>query len=467
MSTYGQNPWPIKLLTHFSMRDDINKLPLPKSAKRYARMTSKTLGQNWSKKVDMYLDMAADLTNQSKEGFKNKDASGKVPHAFKESAERAVAFLLGEDDADLLSKMGDVASRPYDLYQKIKAVWDKDGRNEWGPVLHSLGYDVEDSNVKCGLGYLDDTCFGNFNQGETVEVVWDDLASHLFDEKYPLIKADADTIWAIKRLFFEVFVEQEQQLDNEIEESQDDDLLSQMGNVANSPVELYRLAREALNFVFGEGQGQVAAIIAALETVGISGVIVKGGETLAELISVYLSDIEVGGEDPMQTVDEVGKLLDKYVPDLEPGSKWALLKIFKEEAGGIKDAAEEFEAEGGGMPEYWNENVNRPYHFVTSCVNCDNVPALGEMIDSAVDVTYQEFMRNVPLSAIFDSGIGYIYYWTPAQAILAGVPYEEVARNGSLTLKKDWHVSYHRSTYQGKPCFFMDHSAIEYVFVKD
>lgn len=76
------------------MRDDLDKLPIPKSAKRYARMTSKDLGDNWSKKVDMYLDMAADLTGQSKEGFHNKDACGKVPHTFDESAEWVVYNLL-------------------------------------------------------------------------------------------------------------------------------------------------------------------------------------------------------------------------------------------------------------------------------------------------------------------------------------------------------------------------------------
>ena len=80
-----------------SPRDDIGSLNLPKSAKKYARMTSKDLGDDWSAKVDMYISAAADLTNQSseKDGFKNKDASGKVKHAFKESAQKLVASLMG------------------------------------------------------------------------------------------------------------------------------------------------------------------------------------------------------------------------------------------------------------------------------------------------------------------------------------------------------------------------------------
>lgn len=533
------------------MRDDLDKLPLPKSAKKYARMTSKDLGDDWSKKVDMYMDMAADLTNQSKEGFKNKDASGPVKHAFKESAEQIVARLL-----------------------------------------------------------------------------------------------------------------------------EDDELLNQMGRVATRPQELYRLAREALNFVFGEGQGMEAAINAALETVGISEVETKGGCPLAEFIADALSDIDTGGT-PAEAVSYISSGIDEAVPDLETGYKWALMKIFTEEAKGIEAARREFEAEGGGMPESlgegikaaavkchdgtviagpkgadhiaccmmanqqgkswddeglgfvtdedrfvtrdeaemigmahgqmkpgisdpgmvhardfnWNESTDdllgdlgsvadrpnqdydalmsmygdedpgsfnsgrlikcysvvkitglfthkesmkigrdimhylseivchnisseriansigrlldeykpeldpadrytivrvfrdvaarirrenglgesygdRGYRYETCCVSADGGD-ISDMVDQAQDVSYDQFMRNVSIAEIFQSGIGYGYYWTPAQAVAAGVDYHEVARNRPLTLKKDWHVSYHRSVYLGKPCYFMVHSAIEYVFVKD
>lgn len=408
------------------MRDDIDKLPLPKSAKKYARMTSKDLGDNWSKKVDMYVDMAADLTNQSKEGFKNKDASGPVKHAFKESAEQIIARLL-----------------------------------------------------------------------------------------------------------------------------EDDELLGQMGRVANRPQELSRLAREALNFVFGEGHGMEAAINAALETVGVSEAETSRGVPLAELIANAFEAIEIGA-DPEDSIDYIRRGIDDAVPDLETGYKWALMKIFTEEAEGIESARREFEAEGGGMPESlgegikaaavkchdgtviagpkgadhiaccmmanqkgktwddeglgfvtdedrfvtrdeaemigmahgqlkpgisdpgmvhardfnWNESFDRGFRYETCCVSADGGD-ISDMVDQAQDVSYDQFMRNVPVAEIFQSGIGYGYYWTPAQAVVAGVDYHEVARNRPLTLKKDWHVSYHRSVFQGKPCYFMVHSAIEYVFVKD
>jgi hypothetical protein len=78
------------------MRDDITKLPLSRASKRYARMKSADLGQNWSKKTVMFMDMVASTTGQSKEGFRNRDAAGKVPHAIKGIGETVVKELLSQ-----------------------------------------------------------------------------------------------------------------------------------------------------------------------------------------------------------------------------------------------------------------------------------------------------------------------------------------------------------------------------------
>lgn len=74
------------------MRDDIDKLPIPASAKRYARMTSKEAfapgkGDAANAKTSLFIDQTADTTNQQgrKQGFKNKDAAGKVQHSMKEN----------------------------------------------------------------------------------------------------------------------------------------------------------------------------------------------------------------------------------------------------------------------------------------------------------------------------------------------------------------------------------------------
>lgn len=117
----------------------------------------------------------------------------------------------------------------------------------------------------------------------------------------------------------------------------------------------------------------------------------------------------------------------------------------------------------GAMSE--SEDLQKPYRFVTSCVGADGQDIM-DMVDQAQSISYNQFFRQVPLSEIFQSGPAYIYYWTPAQCVSAGVPYEEVRNNRGLTMKGDWHISYHRSVYQGQPCLFYAHSAIEYVFVR-
>ena len=61
-------------------RDDVDKLPIPKSAKKYARMKGpKMLGPS---KFGMYSSMVADIANQGDKSLKIKDEGGKVDHTW-------------------------------------------------------------------------------------------------------------------------------------------------------------------------------------------------------------------------------------------------------------------------------------------------------------------------------------------------------------------------------------------------
>lgn len=86
--------------------------------------------------------------------------------------------------------------------------------------------------------------------------------------------------------------------------------------------------------------------------------------------------------------------------------------------------------------------------FVTSCVGCDDVPALEDMIDNAKEISYKEFVRNVSEEQLAQEFPDYDWHG-----------------GSGLTMKKDYHVRYYKSTYQTLPAFFVDHSAIEYVWV--
>ena len=86
-------------------------------------------------------------------------------------------------------------------------------------------------------------------------------------------------------------------------------------------------------------------------------------------------------------------------------------------------------------------------HYLTDCVSSD-ANSINAMIDNAREIAYRTFIRHVSLEHLL--------------AIFPG--YYLNSRQG-LTLKKDWYVTYHSSIYRGKPCVYLCHSAIEYVFV--
>lgn len=92
------------------------------------------------------------------------------------------------------------------------------------------------------------------------------------------------------------------------------------------------------------------------------------------------------------------------------------------------------------------------WHFVTTCVD-----ARGEDIDemnrAARDITYDTMRRIV--------GVPFVELQKQLNYDTPDTPSGE--RTG-LTMRRDWAVSYHRSTYQGSPCLFFRWSHIEHIF---
>jgi hypothetical protein len=79
-----------------------------------------------------------------------------------------------------------------------------------------------------------------------------------------------------------------------------------------------------------------------------------------------------------------------------------------------------------------------------------NVPGgLRDMIDSGRSVTRATFRRNVGADVLknFESMMGYPF--------------------GKLTMAKDYAVSYSRGKLHGRRVYWVNHSAIEYVFVPE
>ena len=78
--------------------------------------------------------------------------------------------------------------------------------------------------------------------------------------------------------------------------------------------------------------------------------------------------------------------------------------------------------------------------FLTTCV-ASTAEKIDAMVDNAREITYNTFLRHV------------------------GAEELKEFNHPSLPLKKDYHVRYFKSKYEGAECVYMVHSAIEYVFV--
>ena len=94
--------------------------------------------------------------------------------------------------------------------------------------------------------------------------------------------------------------------------------------------------------------------------------------------------------------------------------------------------------------------ANSEYVFVTDCVNSD-CESISDMTEKAKEITYRTFIKHIPIYELLKIG-PFSNYDTPHE------------KKGGLKLKNDWHVSYHKSTYQGHPCLYVQHSSIEYIF---
>ncbi len=91
----------------------------------------------------------------------------------------------------------------------------------------------------------------------------------------------------------------------------------------------------------------------------------------------------------------------------------------------------------------------KSFRYLTCCVN-STAKLIGTMIDAARDITLRTFLRRVPAAELREVFPGYA--WGPQKG---------------LHLKDDWHITCHKSRYGGQSCYFVIHSAIEYVFVEE
>lgn len=90
--------------------------------------------------------------------------------------------------------------------------------------------------------------------------------------------------------------------------------------------------------------------------------------------------------------------------------------------------------------------------YLKCCVDFkrSEVPNLDKMIDEASNITYKTFIKHVgrkKTSLLFP-----FYNWGRK-------------KEGTIKLKDDWAVSFHKSKLKGVLVYYIRHSAIEYIFI--
>ena len=80
--------------------------------------------------------------------------------------------------------------------------------------------------------------------------------------------------------------------------------------------------------------------------------------------------------------------------------------------------------------------------YLTCCVN-STAELIDNMVERAKEINVFTFIRRVNINV---EDFGY------------------VKKGKGLKLKNDWAVSFFKSIFNGQPCYYMCHSAIEYIY---
>ncbi len=92
--------------------------------------------------------------------------------------------------------------------------------------------------------------------------------------------------------------------------------------------------------------------------------------------------------------------------------------------------------------------VTEKYYYATNCVS-STAAKIDAMVDRAREVTLRTLARHCPDLAV----------WCREMLYAVG------AEKG-LHLKDDWAVRFFKSRFCGKPCYYIQHSCIEYIWTQ-
>jgi len=100
------------------------------------------------------------------------------------------------------------------------------------------------------------------------------------------------------------------------------------------------------------------------------------------------------------------------------------------------------------MPDGYTPDTRKRLTYETCCVQSTS-ERITALVQQERQISRRTFLRYVDRR----------FLWHVEQRF----GYARDRRRG-VTMASDWHVSYYRSLYDGRPCVFFRHSAIEYIF---
>lgn len=100
-----------------------------------------------------------------------------------------------------------------------------------------------------------------------------------------------------------------------------------------------------------------------------------------------------------------------------------------------------------------NGVVDRRFRYIGNCTNPELAPYLEDMMDQAKRVPYREVYAAVGRDAM--AGVFGDFFWGNRPNRL----------KGDMALHQDPYVSFYKSKFRGFPCYFVQESGVEYVFV--
>lgn len=93
--------------------------------------------------------------------------------------------------------------------------------------------------------------------------------------------------------------------------------------------------------------------------------------------------------------------------------------------------------------------MGKPYFFHTTCVS-STYELITSMQERSREVTYRTMLKHCHGLLSVAHTLGY-----------------DRSKTQGLTLKHDWSVSYHKSIYNGMPCYYFVWSHIEHIWIKE